>query len=80
MKNVNKVAETVSDLAEEALDKTTKATNEAADKIVEKGNQLVSAEQRLLKETSKYIQDNPLTSVGIAVGIGFILSRWFNDR
>ncbi|MCC7090831.1 DUF883 family protein [Nitrosomonas sp. JL21] len=79
MKNVNKVVETVSDLAQEAMDKTTKATHQAADTIVEKSDQLRSAEQRLLKETSKYIRDNPLTSVGIAVGVGFILSKWFNN-
>ncbi len=80
MKNVNKVAETVSDLAEEAFDKTTKATHQAADKIVEKSNQLKSVEERFLKETTKYVQNNPITSVGIAVGVGFLLSRWFNNR
>jgi ElaB/YqjD/DUF883 family membrane-anchored ribosome-binding protein len=80
MKNVNKVADTVSDLAEEAIDKTAKATQQAADRLVETGDQLKSAEQRLIKETSKYIRDNPITSVGIAVGVGFLLSKLFNNR
>lgn len=80
MKNVNKVIDTVSDLAEEAADKTTKATQQAADKLVEKGDQLRSAEQRLLKETSAYIRDNPITSVGIAVGVGFLLSKFFGNN
>ena len=80
MKNVNKVIDTVSDLAEEAVDKTTKATHLAADKLVEKGDQLRSAEQRLLKETSAYVRDNPLTSVGIAIGVGFLLSKFFGNN
>lgn len=91
MKNVDTIVETVSNFTNETVDKASKATNEAvgkasratrqvADKIDEKGNQLKHAEQRLVKECSIYIRDNPLTSVGIAMGVGFILSRFLSSR
>lgn len=82
MKNVNTntVAETVSDLADEAVEKASKAANKAADKIAEKGDQLKNAEQRLVKEASNYVRDNPITSISIAVGVGFLLSKLFNNR
>ena len=82
MKNVNPntVVDTVSDLAHEAVDKASKVTNQAADTLVEKGEQLKNAEQRLMKKASNYVRDNPITSVSIAVGVGFLLSRLFNNR
>jgi len=67
-------------LAHEAIDKATNATNQVADKIVDKGVQLKNAEQRLAEECSIYIRDNPLTSVGIAIGVGFILSKLLGSR
>ncbi len=91
MKNVDTVVETVTDFTNGTVDKASKATNEAvgkaskatreiADKMGEKGEQLRTAEQRLLKETTEYVRDNPITSVGIALGVGFLLSKWFNNR
>jgi len=76
---VNKGDE-LNDLAHETIYKATQVTNQAADRIVEKGDQLIHAEQRLMKECTLYIRDNPITSVGIAVGVGFLLSRLFNNR
>ncbi len=70
----------LNDLAHDAIDKATQATNQVADKIDEKGNRLKHAEERLAKECSIYIRDNPLTSVGIAMGVGFILSRLLSSR
>jgi len=91
MKNVDTVVDTVSDFAQETVDKATKVTNEAigkaskgsqqaVDKIGKKGEQLRTAEQRLLKATSAYVRNNPITSVGIAIGAGFLLSKWFDNR
>jgi ElaB/YqjD/DUF883 family membrane-anchored ribosome-binding protein len=70
----------VSDLAHEAVDKVTDLTNQGVDKLSEKGEQLKNVEQRLRNEYSEYIRDNPLTSVGIAVGVGFVLSRLLSNR
>lgn len=91
MKNVDTVVDTVTDFTNETIDKASEATNEAvdkasratqqvADKMSEKGDQLIRAEQRLMKETTDYVRDNPITSVGIALGVGFLLSKWLNNR
>ncbi|WP_297323984.1 DUF883 domain-containing protein [Nitrosomonas sp.] len=91
MKNVDTVVDTVTDFTNETVEKASKATNKAIDKaskatqqvadtMSEKGDQLKHAEQRLMKEATDYVRDNPVTSVGIAIGVGFLLSKWFNNR
>lgn len=66
--------------AHEAVDKMAQVTNQAADAIDEKGLQLKNAEQRLIKNCQGYVRDNPVTSLGIAVAAGFILSRLLSGR
>ena len=61
--------------AHEAYDKIADATSQAAEALGEKGEQLKNAEQQLMKNCCGYISDNPITSVGIAVAAGFLLSR-----
>ncbi|ALQ51569.1 DUF883 family protein [Nitrosomonas ureae] len=87
MKNIDTVVDFASktidntmNATNNTIDKVSKVTKEVADTIGEKGDQIRSVEQRLVKETTSYIRDNPLRSVGIAVGVGFLLSKWFNDR
>lgn len=91
MKNVEKVVDTVTDFTNETIDKASKVTSEAvdkassatdqvADKLSEKGSQLKKAEQRLMKDTTEYVRDHPMTAVGIAIGVGFLLSKWLNNR
>lgn len=69
-----------SNFAHEAVDKLAKVTNEAADAFDEKSEHLKYAEQRLLKNCRGYIHDNPVTSLGIAVATGFLLSRLLSGR
>ena len=69
-----------SDSAHEAYDKIANATNHAAEALGEKGEQLKKAEQQLMKNCRGYISDNPITSVGIAVAAGFLLSRLLSRR
>lgn len=71
---VNSTAKTASGAFKEA----NKATHQVVEKIGNKGDQIRSIEQKLIKETRSYIRDNPLTSVGMAVGVGFVLSKWLN--
>ena len=66
--------------AHEAVDKIASATNQAAEALGEKGEQLKNAEQQLMESCRGYVQDNPITSLGIAVAAGFLLSRVLSGR
>ena len=66
--------------AHEAVDKVASATNQAAEAIGEKGEQLKNAEQQLMEDCRGYVRDNPITSLGIAVAAGFLLSRVLSGR
>ena len=69
------ITDKVSHSAHEAYDKIADATSHAAETLGEKGEQLKKAEQKLMKNCCGYISDNPITSVGIAVAAGILLSR-----
>jgi ElaB/YqjD/DUF883 family membrane-anchored ribosome-binding protein len=66
--------------AHEAVDKITSATSQAAEALSEKGVQLKNAEQQLMENCRGYVRDNPITSLGIAVAAGFLLSRLLSGR
>jgi ElaB/YqjD/DUF883 family membrane-anchored ribosome-binding protein len=66
--------------AHEAVDKIASATNQAAEALSEKGAQLKNAEQQLMENCRGYVRDNPITSLGIAVAAGFLLSRLLSGR
>ncbi|MBL8496844.1 MAG: DUF883 family protein [Nitrosomonas sp.] len=66
--------------AHEVIDRATEATHQVSERLVEKRDQLISAEERLLNQGCEYVRENPLTSISIAVGIGFLLSRLLSNR
>jgi ElaB/YqjD/DUF883 family membrane-anchored ribosome-binding protein len=76
MKNIHKA----SDYAHEAVDKAASAATHAAEAFDEKGRQLKKAEKRLLKDYTEYTRDNPVTSLGIALAAGFLISRVLSGR
>jgi ElaB/YqjD/DUF883 family membrane-anchored ribosome-binding protein len=81
--NTNRVDETIDRVkssAHEAVDKAANATSQAADALSRKGEQLKNAEQQFVEDCRGYIHENPVTSLGIAVGVGFLLSRLMNGR
>jgi len=69
-----------STFAHEAVDKIASVTNQAVEAIDERGERLKNTEQRVLKNCQGYIRDNPVTSLGIAVAAGFLLSRLLGSR
>ena len=76
METIDKAANS----AHEAVDKVASATNQAAEALGEKGEQLKNAEQQLMENCRGYVRDNPITSLGIAVAAGFLLSRVLSGR
>ncbi|MDT4328459.1 DUF883 family protein [Methylomonas sp. MED-D] len=69
-----------SNYAHEAVDMIANASNQAAETLDQKGEQLKTAEQRIVKNCQVYIRDNPVTALGIAVAGGFLLSRLLSSR
>lgn len=64
----------VSKSARKAFEKVANATHQAPDAMGEKVEQLINAEQKLMRNCPGYVRDNPLMSLGIAAAAGFLLS------
>jgi ElaB/YqjD/DUF883 family membrane-anchored ribosome-binding protein len=75
-----KAIDKAGDSAHNVVDRVTDATNYAADSLCKKGGQLKNSEQRLMKDCCSYVQENPITSIGIAAVSGFLLSRIMSGR
>jgi ElaB/YqjD/DUF883 family membrane-anchored ribosome-binding protein len=76
----------LSNTAEEAAEKIVNATSQAAETlsekseqiaeaVSEKGKQLMDMEEQFLKNCRTYVQENPMTALGIALAAGFVLSQ-----
>ncbi|MGD7033594.1 DUF883 C-terminal domain-containing protein [Methylotuvimicrobium buryatense] len=76
METIDKAASS----AHETVDKIANATTHAAEALSDKGQQLKNAEQQLLENCRCYVRDNPITSLGLAVATGFLLSRVISGR
>ncbi len=75
-----KTTDKVSDFAHDAVDTISTATHHAKEAFDEKSDQLMNAEQKMVKNCRSYVNDNPITSMGIAVAAGFLLSRLLSAR
>lgn len=70
----------ISEGAHTVVDKMAGAATQAARTVEASGQQLKETQERVAQVTSKYMQDNPVTSLAIAVGAGFLLSRLLSSR
>ena len=66
--------------AHRAVDKTADVSSRTADAVSEKAAELRRAEEKMLQDARGYVAKNPLLSVGIAAGAGFLLSRLFTSK
>jgi ElaB/YqjD/DUF883 family membrane-anchored ribosome-binding protein len=66
-----------SEFAHEAVDKIADAAKET---FGETGEKLSDAERKMLNDLRNFIHGNPITSVGIAVAAGFVMSRLLVNR
>ena len=69
-----------SNYAHETYDKITDVTSRAAETLGEKGEDLLYAEQKLMRQGRRYVRDYPITSLGIAATAGFLLSNLLRHR
>lgn len=76
METIDKASNSV----HEVVDKIAGASNQAVEALGEKTEQLKNAEQQMMNDCRSYIQNNPATSMGIAVAAGFLLSRLLSGR
>ncbi len=74
------ITDKAANLAHEAGDQIANASNQLTETFTEKSKQIQKAEQCLVKNCSSYIRDKPITSIGIAVAAGFLLSRVLSGR
>lgn len=65
----------LSSAAEEAAEKIASVTSQATDVLGEKGEQLKELEEQLMEDARDYIREHPITSMGIALAAGFMLSQ-----
>lgn len=61
--------------AHQAVDKAKDAATQAAESLGLKADHLKEAQTHLADACGSYMRSNPATSLGIAVGVGFLLSR-----
>ena len=64
----------------QAVDKIGGAAMQAAETLELKRAQLRGVQTRLTEDCREYVRGNPLTSLGIAVAAGFLLSRLLTSR
>ncbi len=63
-----------------AVDRVANVTTQTAEVLGQKSEQLKNVELQFLENCRSYIDKNPVASIGIAVGAGFLLSRLMSSR
>ena len=61
--------------AHAAVDKASDMVSRSAEALDHKSEQLGEAKDEFVRATQKYVHENPMASIGIAVAVGFVLSR-----
>lgn len=66
--------------AHSAVDKAESASIRAAGRVSETGQGMKEKQQEWMAGIDGYVQRNPMTSIGIAVAAGFVLSHLIRRR
>jgi ElaB/YqjD/DUF883 family membrane-anchored ribosome-binding protein len=69
-----------SNYAHETYDKFAHAAASTAETVAETRDELLDAEKRMMKNSRRYVRDNPITALGIAAAVGFLLSSLLRGR
>lgn len=76
----HETVDTIANASHQAREAFADVSNQAKETFDHKSEQIINAEQRLVKNCQGYVRDNPITSLGIAVAGGFLLSRLLSSR
>lgn len=74
-RKVKPAIDQVAAMAHQAVGNAAIAAEPAADWLVGQRDSLITRKKELVADTCDYVSANPLKSVGIAVVVGFLLSR-----
>jgi ElaB/YqjD/DUF883 family membrane-anchored ribosome-binding protein len=66
--------------AHEAVDKVAGVAAHAAEALGVKGDQIKTAEEKLVESAREYMRQHPVATLGVAVAAGFVLSRLLASR
>jgi hypothetical protein len=66
--------------AHQAVDKFASAAGQAAETLSARGEQLKNAQAQAMEQTRIYVRENPVTAIGIALAVGFVLSKLLSSR
>ena len=72
---VKPVIDRAAELAHKAVDKAANIAAPTADWVSQQAENLRATQQKAVDETCKYVQANPLKSLGMALAAGFLISR-----
>lgn len=73
---VNRMASSAHDV----VDRVAGVATHTAETLGIKGEQLKSAQKRLMEGARDYVREHPVASLGIAVATGYLLSRLLSPR
>lgn len=66
--------------AHQAVDRAEVVAKQAADALGAQADHLKQAQAHLTEACGNYMRSYPMASLGVAVGVGYMLSRMFNTK
>ena len=69
-----------SSYAHETYDKLADVAASTAEAFADKREELMDAEKKLMKNSRRHVRDNPMTAMGIAASVGFLLGSLLRSR
>lgn len=72
--------ERLNQTAHETVDKLMRAASMTAESVAAKSEQLMDAQERFTEECRVYVRQKPVTALAVAVGAGFLLSKFMRKK
>ena len=66
--------------AHEMVDRVAGAATQAAETLGVKGEQIKTAQDKIVEGAREYMNEHPVATLGAAVAVGFVLSRLLSSR